>query len=120
MKSFAPGSLFSYPDYRNLWVSNLLVTIGASAFPIALAVTVLDAGGTATTLGLILASRVLSSVLLALVGGVWADRLPRKYVMIGADVYRGVLMLGLVFIATPDVPAWALAIFVFVMGAGEA
>ena len=108
------------PDYRNLWVSNLLVTIGASAFPIALAVTVLDAGGSATTLGLILASRVLSSVLLALVGGVWADRLPRKYVMIGADIYRGVLMIGLVFIATPDVPAWTLAALVFVMGAGEA
>lgn len=120
MKWNAPGSLLSYPDYRNLWVSNLLVTIGASAFPIALAVTVLDAGGSATTLGLILASRVLSSVLLALVGGVWADRLPRKYVMIGADIYRGVLMIGLVFIATPDVPAWTLAALVFVMGAGEA
>jgi hypothetical protein len=53
MASLSPGSLFSYRDYRNLWISNLLVTIGASAFPIALAVTVLDAGGTTTTLGLI-------------------------------------------------------------------
>ena len=40
--------------------------------------------------------------------------------MIGADVYRGLLMLGLVFVATPDVPAWALALLVFFMGAGEA
>jgi MFS family permease len=110
----------SYASYRNLWLSNLLVTIGASAFPIALAVTVLNAGGNATTLGLILASRVLSSVLLALVGGVWADRLPRKFVMIGADIYRALLMLGLVFVATPHVPAWALATLVFAMGAGEA
>ena len=110
----------SYAGYRNLWISNLLVTVGASAFPIALAVTVLDAGGNATTLGLILASRVLSSVLLALVGGVWADRLPRKHVMIGADVYRGILMIGLVFVATPRVAAWALAALVFAMGAGEA
>jgi MFS family permease len=120
MALITPGSVMSYSNYRNLWVSNLLVTIGASAFPIALAVTVLDAGGNATTLGLILASRVLSSVLLALVGGVWADRLPRKYVMIAADVYRGLLMIGLVFIATPRVPAWALAALVFAMGAGEA
>jgi MFS family permease len=119
-KLLAPGSLMSYSGFRSLWISNLLVTIGGSAFPIALAVTVLDAGGTATTLGVILASRVLSSVLLALVGGVWADRLPRKYVMIGADVYRGFLMLGLVFIATPDVPTWGLALLVFAMGAGEA
>jgi MFS family permease len=120
MALISPGSVMSYASYRNLWVSNLLVTIGASAFPIALAVTVLDAGGNATTLGLILASRVLSSVLLALVGGVWADRLPRKYVMISADVYRGILMIGLVFIATPRVPAWGLAALVFAMGAGEA
>jgi len=115
-----PGSIFSYAGYRNLWLSNLFVTIGASAFPIALAVTVLDAGGTTTTLGLILASRVLSSVILAPVGGVWADRLPRKFVMIGADLYRAALMIGLVFISTPDVPPWALAALVFAMGAGEA
>lgn len=120
MALITPGSIFSYVDYRNLWTSNLFVTVGASAFPIALAVTVLDAGGTVTTLGLILASRVLSSVILAPVGGVWADRLPRKYVMIGADLYRAALMLGLVFISTPNVPPWALAALVFAMGAGEA
>lgn len=120
MAFIAPGSIFSYSGYRNLWISNLFVTIGASAFPIALAVTVLDSGGSVTTLGLILGSRVLSSVLLAPIGGVWADRLPRKFVMIGADIYRALLMLGLVFIATPNVPAWGLALLVFAMGAGEA
>lgn len=120
MALLAPGNLFTYKDYRNLWISNLLVTVGASAFPIALAVTVLDAGGTTTTLGLILASRVLSSVLLAPIGGVWADRLPRKFVMIGADLYRAFLMIGLIFVATPSVPAWGLAVLVFAMGAGEA
>jgi MFS family permease len=120
MALLSPGNLFSYKDYKNLWISNLFVTIGASAFPIALAVTVLDAGGTTTTLGLILASRVLSSVVLAPVGGVWADRLPRKVVMIGADMYRALLMIGLIFVATPSVPAWGLAVLVFAMGAGEA
>lgn len=120
MSLITPGSIFSYAGYRNLWTSNLFVTIGASAFPIALAVTVLDAGGTTTTLGLILASRVLSSVILAPIGGVWADRLPRKLVMIGADLYRAALMIGLVFISTPQVPPWALASLVFAMGAGEA
>ena len=119
-KLIAPGSLLSYKGFRQLWFSGLLVTLGGSAFPIALAVTVLDAGGTATTLGLILGARILSSVLLGLVGGVWADRLPRKYVMLGADIYRALLMLGLVFVATPTVPPWVLALIVFLMGAGEA
>lgn len=119
-KFFQEGALLSYKDFRHLWLSHLLVTLGSSAFPIALAVFVLDGGGSATSLGLILGSRVLSSVMLGLVGGVWADRLPRKYVMIVADLYRGLIMLGLAFIATPDVAPWILALLVFVMGAGEA
>ena len=114
------GSIWSYKDYLRLWISGLLVNIGATAFPIALAVTILDTGGNATSLGLILAARVLSGVLLAPVGGVWADRLPRKYVMMGADVFRAFLALILVFVAAPSIPLFVIAILVFVMGAGDA
>jgi MFS family permease len=112
--------LLEHRDFVLLWLSGLLVVIGSSAFPIALAVTVLDAGGSATTLGLILASRVLSSVLLSLAGGVWADRLPRKYIMIVADLLRAVLTVVLVFVTVTDFPTWTIALVVFLMGAGEA
>jgi MFS family permease len=112
--------LLEHRDFVLLWISGLLVVIGSSAFPIALAVTVLDAGGTATTLGLILASRVLSSVILALAGGVWADRYPRKYIMISADLLRAILTVVLVFVTVTDLPAWTIALVVFLMGAGEA
>lgn len=120
MNIIKEGSIWSYKDYLRLWVSGLLANIGATAFPIALAVTILDTGGDATSLGLILAARVLSGVLLAPVGGVWADRLPRKYVMIGADIFRAFLALILVFVAAPSIPLFVIAILVFVMGAGDA
>lgn len=120
MKIIKEGSIWSYKDYLRLWISGLLVNIGATAFPIALAVTILDTGGNATSLGLILAARVLSGVLLAPAGGVWADRLPRKYVMMGADVFRAFLALILVFVAAPSIPLFVIAILVFVMGAGDA
>jgi MFS family permease len=120
VKIIKEGSIWSYKDYLRLWVSGLLANIGATAFPIALAVTILDTGGDATSLGLILAARVLSGVLLAPVGGVWADRLPRKYVMIGADIFRAFLALILVFVAAPSIPLFAIAILVFIMGAGDA
>ena len=71
------ASVFSHQGFWQLWVSGLLIVIGYQAFPVALAVTVLDAGGSASTLGTILAARVFSSVLLVLAGGVWADRLPQ-------------------------------------------
>ena len=120
MKIIKEGSIWSYKDYLRLWVSGLLANVGATAFPIALAVTILDTGGDATSLGLILAARVLSGVLLAPVGGVWADRLPRKYVMIGADVFRAFIALILVFVAAPSSPLFVIAILVFIMGAGDA
>jgi MFS family permease len=112
--------LLEHRDFVLLWLSGLLVVIGSSAFPIALAVTVLDAGGSATTLGLILASRVLSSVLLSLAGGVWADRYKRKFIMMSADVLRAILTVILVFVTVTDLPTWTIALVVFLMGAGEA
>lgn len=119
-KYFAPGSLFSYKDYRNYFISGLIFVIGSSAFPIALAVSILDNGGDATDLGLILAARLLSGTLLMLIGGVWADRLPRKWIMIGADSFRALIALVLVVVSANDMPLWAIGLLVFLMGAGDA
>lgn len=118
-KYFEPGALFSYKDYRNFFISGLIFVLGASAFPIALAVTVLDNGGSASELGLILASRVAAGTLFMLVGGVWADRLPRKWIMISADSFRAVLCLVLLFISAHEMPLWAIGLLVFLMGLGD-
>lgn len=120
MKLFEPGSLWSYKGYRLFWFSNAIFVLGASAFPIALVVTVLDAGGTATTLGLILGARILSAVVFAPFAGVWADRLPRKTVMIGADLFRSAIVFAMVFLSTPSLPGYFLGIAVFLMGVGDA
>ena len=120
MKLFEPGSLWSYKGYRLFWFSNAIFVLGASAFPIALAVTVLDAGGTATSLGLILGARVLSGVLFAPFAGVWADRLPRRNVMIGSDLFRSALVVSMVFVSTPSMPHFLLGLAVFLMGVGDA
>lgn len=54
----------------------------------------------------------------ALVGGVWADRLPRTPVMLASDLFRAVAVLALAFI--PGTPSTlGLAGFVFAVGAGE-
>ena len=120
MKLFEPGSLWSYKGYRFFWFSNTIFVLGASAFPIALAVAVLDAGGTATSLGLILGARVLSGVVFAPFAGVWADRLPRRNVMIGADLFRSALVVSLIFVSTPTMPHFLLGLAVFLMGLGDA
>ncbi len=120
MKLFEAGSLWSYKGYRLFWFSTTIFVLGASAFPIALAVTVLDAGGTATSLGLILGARLLSGVLFAPFAGVWSDRLPRKQVMIVADLSRAVIVFAMVFVSAPNLPHFLLALAVFLMGVGDA
>jgi MFS family permease len=120
MKLFEAGSLWSYKGYRLFWFSTTIFVLGASAFPIALAVTVLDAGGTATSLGVILGARIVSGVLFAPFAGVWSDRLPRKQVMVVADLSRAGIVFAMVFISAPQLPHYLLALAVFLMGVGDA
>jgi MFS family permease len=114
------GSLWSYPGYRLFWFSTTIFVLGASAFPIALAVTVIDQGGSATTLGLILGSRILASVIGAPFAGVWTDRLPRKQVMIASDLARAVIVFSMVFLSGPATPHVFLGLAVFLVGVGDA
>jgi MFS family permease len=119
-KYFEPGALFSYKAYRNLWISSFITVVAMSAFPIAVAVTVLDAGGSATTLGLIMGVRVLSGVLLSPIGGVWADRLPRKTVLIIADGFRAIMGSVVVFFNPSTISLWILGAIVVMMGVSDA
>lgn len=118
-KYFEPGALLSFSAYRNLLISTTLTNIAMSAFPIALAVTVLDAGGSASTLGLILAARVLSGVLFAPVGGVWVDRLPRKTMLILADAFRAIMGSIVIFINPENISMWILGGIVVLMGVSD-
>ena len=56
--------------------------------PVALAFAVLELGGSATDLGLVLALAILPQVFFLLVGGVIADRMPRHLVMVGVEPRR--------------------------------
>jgi MFS family permease len=57
--------------------------------PIALAFAVLDLTGSASDLGWVLAASWVPQVFFILVGGVWADRLPRNVVMVAANFLSG-------------------------------
>lgn len=117
---FEPGALLSYKAFRDFSISTLFTVIALSAFPIALAIEILDAGGSATALGLILAVKVLSGVLLSPVGGVWADRLPRKTVLIIADSFRALMAASVILLTIYSTPLWLIGVVVFLMGVSDA
>lgn len=113
------SSVLGVRDFRRLWVAQAVSTVGDQIFPIAATIAVLNAGGTAAQLGLILGARWLAIVVFALVGGVWADRISRRSVMIAADVFRAMIVAAIA-LWPGGAPLAALAVAVFAVGAGEA
>lgn len=107
-------------DFRLLFIGQAVSAIGDQLFPVAVTVQVLDSGGSLGDLGLVLAARFASLVLFALLGGVWADRLPRVRVLIGADLSRLLAALGLALVVSGHTGVEVLAPLVFLVGAGEA
>lgn len=73
---------FAYAAFRLLFLSRGASFLGNAIAPIALAFAVLDITGSATDLGLVVASRTIPQVFLVLFGGVIADRYPRTKVIV--------------------------------------
>ncbi|HVF06499.1 MAG TPA: MFS transporter [Frankiaceae bacterium] len=113
------ASVLRLRDFRWLWIGQTVSSIGDQIFPIAVALKVVHAGGSAGDLGVVLLGRTVAMVLFVLVGGVYADRISRTRVMIGADVLRAVAVGGLALVPG-DVPVSVLALLTFVVGGGEA
>jgi MFS family permease len=108
-------------DFRFLWLAQSTSAIGDFIVLVALALFVVQLTGSATDLGLVLAAHALSLVAFLLIGGVWADRLPRHRVMIATDLVRFALhALLAVLIFVGSVRIWQLVAIEVVFGAAEA
>jgi MFS family permease len=81
------GALEERP-FRLLWLGQTLSSLGDAFVPVALAFAVFQTGGGAAELGLVLAMFTLARAAFLIVGGVWADRLPRRVVMLACDLVR--------------------------------
>jgi MFS family permease len=75
-------------EFRLLWLGQMASGMGDALVPVALAFAVLSVNRSATALGGVLAAFTLTRVAFTLVGGVVADRLPRRAVMLACDAVR--------------------------------
>ncbi|MEU3568593.1 MFS transporter [Kitasatospora sp. NPDC036755] len=74
------------PSFRWYFAGEAVSLLGSSMAPVALAFAVLDASEQAGDLGLVLAARMLPMLGFMLIGGVVADRLPRRLVLVSANL----------------------------------
>ena len=72
-------------NFALLFAARTVSFFGTNLVPIALAFAVLDITGSATDVGIVFAARTVAQVATLAVGGVIADRVPRRLVMIGSD-----------------------------------
>jgi MFS family permease len=88
-------------NFRLLFIGQTTSSFGNTLVPVALAFAVLDLTGSASALGEVLGAQAVATLVFLLVGGVVADRVSRRALMVGADAIRGggMLALGLLLVA---------------------
>jgi MFS family permease len=108
--------------FRLLWFGQTTSTLGDGLVPVALSFAVIQTlDRSATALGIVLAAHMLPLVAFVLVGGVWADRLPRQFVMLASDVVRGTSQaIAAVLLLTGAAELWHLVVLVAIYGTAEA
>ena len=108
-------------NFRLLFLAQAVWLLGSWMTPVALAFAVLEQTTSPTALGIVLGAEAVPLALLLLVGGVWADRLPRVRVMVGADLLsfasQGLLA---VLIISGRAEIWQMAVLSAVGGAADA
>jgi MFS family permease len=108
-------------QFRLLFTGQVVSLLGDSITAVALAFAVLDLTGSPTDLGYVLAGKTIPLVGFLLVGGVFADRLPRRAVMLTADAVRCVSQATVaLLILTHNAQVWELVVLQAVAGTATA
>ncbi len=109
--------VFAIAEYRALWTAQVLSVTGDQLARVALTVLVYDR----TRSALLAAVTFAASVMPTFVGGValsgLADRLPRRQVMVGADLASGILVAAMALPGTPLVVLIMLLVVVTMISA---
>lgn len=116
-----PGKLavLRVRNFRLVLVAQAISVLGDRMVAVALAFAVLELGGSPSQVGLVLAAATVPLVASVLVGGVVADRLSRRTVMVAADVLRFATQGAMAAALIADVAeVWMLAAFAALTGIG--
>jgi Transmembrane secretion effector len=113
--------VLGYRNFRMFWLAQSASVIGDNIVLVALSLFIIERTHSATDLGFILAAQSVPLVAFLLVGGVWADRLPRHRVMIATDLVRFALhALLAVLIFSGSVPIWQVIVIEMAYRSAEA
>jgi len=108
-------------EFRLYFSGQLVSLLGDAVAGFALTWAVLDLTGSARDLGLVIAAKTAPLVIFLLIGGVFADRLPRRAVMLTADVVRmGVQAITAALLLSHTAEIWQLMVLQALAGTATA
>ncbi|GAA4687613.1 putative arabinose efflux permease, MFS family [Promicromonospora umidemergens] len=110
--------VLSHPVYRRLFTAQVVALLGTGLATVALALVAYDLNpdNAAGVLGTALAIKMVANVVVAPLAVAAVARLPRKWVLIGADLLRLVVAASLPFVGE----VWQVYVLIFVMQAASA
>ena len=108
-------------NFLFLFIGQSVSGIGNALVPVALAFALLDLTHSAADLGFVLGSQAVAQLAFLLAGGVIADRMSRRAVMLTSDVVRGAAEATLGILLLTGRPAvWIISLLAFAQGAAAA
>jgi len=104
-----PGlrELLRNKNFRWLWLGQVISNYGDSLANLALLILINRLTGSTAALATVAILMALPQVTLGLLAGVFVDRWSRKTTMIVSDILRGIVVLGLIFVRSPE-DVWLL------------
>ncbi len=108
--------VFKNRDFMKLLSGQFFSNFGDAIFRIAIQLYVYEVTLSITAMTLILAAQTVPWIIIGPIAGVFADRISRKAIMIGADIIRGAAILILPFLNS----IYGIAIIAFILGAASA
>ena len=112
---------FAHREYRLLVMSMAASLFASGLWLVAIVYQVIALGGGPSELSIVAAASSVGLLASVLIGGVAADRLPKRAVLLGVEIVRiAAAVLAGALAVTGDLQLWHLAVIAFVVGAAEA
>ncbi|HET9809904.1 MAG TPA: MFS transporter, partial [Candidatus Limnocylindria bacterium] len=105
-------------DFRLLWIGQTLTLLGSFVSNVAYPFQILQLGGSAIELGALASIFTVSNLVFLLVGGAIADRVPRRLLIIVAELASGAIVGTVSLLGyAGTLPIWHLYVAVALFGA---
>jgi MFS family permease len=97
------------PSFARLFAARFVSSFGTAMAPVAMAFGVLELTGSASQVGLVIATQTAATVATVLFGGALADRWSRKRVWVGSDLLAATSQTAMAFLfLSGNAPVWGL------------